>query len=161
VREITSRNTSREMKMTVRTTARRGFKAGAALMLAALTVAGTLTACSSSPSGSDGYETSEGPIPLVVARGQVNIENVILAQQERFFADNELDVTIKVGQGAEAQNSAIVSGEFDVGLTDAVSAIRAIAQGMPITIVAGTKNALPDLESEASDGLIVPPGSPI
>ena len=137
------------------------FRLGTALTVAAITLAGTLTGCGASPSEGDAANTPEGPIAITVARGQVNIENALLAQEQGFFEDAGLDVTMKVSQGAAAQNSAIVSGEFDVGLTDAVSAVRAIAEGMPITVVAGTKSADPNIEGDVADGLIVPPGSPI
>jgi NitT/TauT family transport system substrate-binding protein len=137
------------------------LRLGTALTIAAVTLAGTLTGCASSPSEGDAATTPEGPIAITVARGQVNIENSILAQEQGFFEDAGLEATMEVSQGAAAMNSAIVSGEFDVGMTDAVSAVRAIAEGMPITVIAGTKSANPELDGDASDGLIVPPGSPI
>ncbi|WP_258934809.1 hypothetical protein [Nesterenkonia pannonica] len=58
--------------------------------------------------------------------------------------------------GGATANSAVISGEFDVAATDAVTAIRAVAEDMPIKVVGGTKSADPDQVGEASDGVIVP-----
>lgn len=123
-----------------------------------------LTGCSSGGATQGGGETPatpEGPIAMTVSRGQVNIEGAILAQEQGFFKDAGLDVTMTVGQGAAAQNSAAISGEFQIGLTDGIAATRAIAEGMPIVIVAGAAHADPNFKGETSDGLLVAPGSPI
>lgn len=138
-------------------------RAAAVLSIAAL----ALTGCSSGtapaePGGAgEGSVEEQGPIAMTVSRGQVNIENVLLAEQEGFFTDAGLDVTMVVGQGAQAQNSAAISGEFQVGLTDSTSVVRAVAEGMPIVVVAGTKFADTEYDGEISDGLLVPPGSPV
>lgn len=133
----------------------------AALAAAAL----ALTGCSSSgggaePTSSAGSEAEEqGPIPITVARGQVNIENSIIAEEQGFFEEVGLDITQAVSQGAAPTNSAIISGEFDVALTDAISAVRAISEGMPIVVVSGQKYASPDHPLES--GVLLPPGSTV
>lgn len=135
---------------------RRVAAAVAGLAAAAL----ILTGCSSGGGTAPATpETPEGPIAMTVARGQVNIENSIIAQEQGFFKDAGLEVTLEVSQGASATNSAVISGEFDVALTDATSASRAIAEGMPITVVSGQKYASPDHPVES--GVLLPPGSPI
>ncbi|WP_166980800.1 ABC transporter substrate-binding protein [Paramicrobacterium fandaimingii] len=73
---------------------------GALLALTAVAVSATLTGCSPASSGGE-EQNGQDVIPLVVARGQVNIENAILAQEQGFFSDAGLDVTMKVGQGAD------------------------------------------------------------
>lgn len=120
-----------------------------------------LSACSSDAEAGD--QSEEETIPLVVARGGVDIENAVLADEQGFFLEEGLDIgEMQVaGMGGAAQNSAVISGEFDVAATDSVTAIRAVNEGMPIRVVAGTKSAVPDEEREASDGVIVPPDSDI
>lgn len=140
----------------------------AAIIAAAALVFG-LTACTSSDgveaasgAGGDGDAAAEA-IPLVVSRGAVNFESAVLADEQGFFTEEGLDVEMMLGGmgGGAATNSAVISGEFDVAATDAVTAIRAISEGMPIVVVAGTKSADPDYEGEVSDGVVVPPGSDI
>ncbi|QEW03458.1 ABC transporter substrate-binding protein [Microbacterium lushaniae] len=119
----------------------------------------------STPTGTSGAPEPEVPevIPMTVARGAVTIENSILAHEQGFFEEAGLDVDLQVtgGGGGAATNSALIAGEMDIAATDAVTAVRAINENMPIVVVAGTKSADPNQEGDASDGLIVPPGSPI
>lgn len=121
-----------------------------------------LTGCSSADAGTaapDAPAEDSGPISMKLARGQVNIENSIIADEQGFFEEVGLDIDHQVSQGAASTNSAVISGEFNVALTDATSATRAIAEGMPITVVAGQKYASPDHPLES--GVMLPPGSPI
>src|SRR5699024_9067578 len=133
------------------------LQAAAAFSISAL----LLTGCSASADNDAGAtsETEEGPISMTVARGQVNIENTILAEENGIFEDAGIIVDPQVSQGATATNSAVISGEFDVALTDATSATRAISEGMPITVVAGQKHA--DPEHPLESGVLLPPDSPI
>jgi|SRR5690625_1222149 len=108
-------------------------------------------------------EPSDEPISVKIARGMVNIESILIAEGQGYLEEEGLDaeVVLTSGVGGAATNSALIAGEFDIAATDAVTAVRAINEGMPIVVVAGTKSARPDYESDVSDGLIVPPGSPI
>lgn len=131
----------------------------------AITLAFTGCASSSAPAATSSGDAAEVPeiIPMTIARGAVTIENSILAYEKGFFEDEGLDVDLQVtgGGGGAATNSALIAGEMDIAATDAVTAVRAINEKMPIVVVAGTKSANPDQPGEASDGLIVPPGSTI
>ena len=131
----------------------------AATALLAGCAAGTPPAPTSAP---DNSPAADEVISLKVARGAVTIENSILTYEEGFFEEEGLDVELGVtgGGGGAATNSALISGEMDIAATDAVTAVRAINEQMPIVVVAGTKAALPTSE-QVSDGLIVPPGSTI
>ena len=137
-----------------------------AVGIAAALIVG-LTACADSSVPGDEADASGGSeadsLPVTISRGAVNIENILLAEQQGFLEEEGLDATMKVsgGAGGAATNSALVAGEFDIGATDAVTAIRAINENIPILVVAGTKSAEPDHEGDVSDGLIVPPGSDI
>jgi ABC-type nitrate/sulfonate/bicarbonate transport system substrate-binding protein len=134
---------------------------------AALSLTAVFAGCagSSTPASNAGSSDADAPevISMTVARGAVTIENSILAHEKGFFEDAGLDVDLQVtgGGGGAATNSALIAGEMDIAATDAVTAVRAINERMPIVVVAGTKSADPNQEGEASDGLIVPPGSPI
>lgn len=139
-----------------------------AVIASALVLSVVFAGCSNSSvpgtgAGTESGEAAEGTIPITISRGSVNIENAIIADEQGFFEEEGLDIgEMKVGGiGGAAQNSALVAGEFDIGATDAVTAIRAINEGIPILVVAGTKSANPDYEGDVSDGLVVPPGSTI
>lgn len=138
------------------------YKPIAAITSAALVI--SLAGCSDAAEGDDDTEQAAEVevLPLTVARGGVSIENVLLADEKGFFEEQGLDLgeIETTGMGGAAANSSVIAGEFDVAATDGVTAIRAIAENMPIKVVAGTKSADPNVE-EASDGVIVPPGSDI
>ncbi|GAA3215824.1 hypothetical protein GCM10017690_31250 [Microbacterium terregens] len=142
---------------------------GAALVTAAALIVSVMAGCSSpsAPAGNTSAtpaaSAEEELISIRVARGAVNLESAIIAQEQGFFEQEGLEVDLQVtgGGGGAATNSALIAGEFDIAATDAVTAIRAINERMPILVVAGTKSAKPDYEGEVSDGLIVPPGSTI
>ncbi|UOR01871.1 ABC transporter substrate-binding protein [Leucobacter allii] len=136
---------------------RRGLTGALALAAAAVLALGGCTA--SGVSSDAGAEGSDGPVSLTVARGQVNIENSLIADEQGFFEDEGLDVALEVSQGAAATNSAVISGEFDIALTDAIAATRAISEGMPIVVVSGQKYA--DPEHPLESGVLLPPGSPV
>ncbi|GAA4773756.1 ABC transporter substrate-binding protein [Citricoccus nitrophenolicus] len=148
---------------------RRTLRPAAAITTVALTLG--LTACGGSTesapvgdsdAGSSGAAAEE-TLPITVARGGVNFENAVLAEDQGYFEEVGLDIGEMqlTGMGGAAANSSVISGEFDVAATDAVTVIRAAAEGMPVVAVAGTKSADPDYEGEVSDGVIVPPGSDI
>lgn len=144
---------------------RKTYKSIAAMTSAALVL--TLAGCNDAAEGEDGSDSEQAAeveaLPLTVARGGVSIENVLLADEKGFFEEQGLEVgeIETTGMGGAAANSSVIAGEYDVAATDAVTAIRAVAENMPIKVVAGTKSANPDVEGEASDGVIVPPGSDI
>jgi len=135
------------------------LRTAAALSIAALAFTGCSTAGSNDAGAASDTEAEEEPISMTVARGQVNIENSIIAEEQGIFEDAGIIVDSQVSQGATATNSAVISGEFDVALTDAISATRAISEGMPIEVVAGQKHADPDHPLES--GVLLPPDSPI
>lgn len=145
----------------------RRWRKTAVVTATALALTAVFAGCSGSPepAGSNGAAEPEAPevIPMTIARGAVTIENSILAYEKGFFEDEGLDVDLQVtgGGGGAATNSALIAGEMDIAATDAVTAVRAINENMPIVVVAGTKSANPDQPGEASDGLIVPAGSDI
>ncbi|MGM7669886.1 ABC transporter substrate-binding protein [Microbacterium sp. A93] len=146
---------------------RRTLRPAAFLTVGALFL--SLTACSgttaedAAPAAGSASPSAEEIIEMTVARGGVNLENAVLADEQGFFEDEGLDIgeMQMTGMGGAAANSAVISGEFDVAATDAVTAIRAVAEGMPIQVVAGTKSADPEYDGEVSDGIVVPPGSDI
>ncbi len=142
----------------------RGWRNTALVAAAALALTTVFTGCgSSAPAAAPSAPAEDEVIPMTIARGAVTIENSILAVEKGFFEEEGLDVDLQVtgAGGGAATNSALIAGEMDVAATDAVTAVRAINEGMPIVVVAGTKSANPEQPGEASDGLIVPAGSPI
>lgn len=143
----------------------RRWRKAALVSTAVLAVTAILAGCAASAPAdtADGDAAAPDVIPMTIARGSVTIENSILAHEMGFFEQVGLDVDLQLtgAGGGAATNSALIAGEMDIAATDAVTAVRAINENMPIVIVAGTKSADPNQEGDASDGLIVPPGSPI
>lgn len=149
-----------ELRRPLRSTA---FLTAGALLLTLTACGGTTDEEAAPAAEGSASPSAEEVIEMVVARGGVTFENAVLADEQGFFEEEGLDIGEMQlsGQGGAAANSAVISGEFDVVATDAVTVIRAVAEGMPVQVVAGTKAANPDQEGEAADGVIVPPGSDI
>ncbi|WP_460774271.1 ABC transporter substrate-binding protein [Microbacterium sp. GXF7504] len=143
----------------------RRWRRTAMVTAAALSLTTIFAGCGTSAPAADtaSQPAEDDVLSMTVARGAVTIENSILASEKGFWEEQGLDVDLQItgGTGGASTNSALIAGEMDVAATDAVTAVRAINEGMPIIVVAGTKDANPNQEGEASDGLIVPPGSPI
>ncbi len=125
--------------------------------LAALTaVAGlALSGCSTAASTD---EASDGPIEISVVLAAVAFENAYQAQEQGFFEDAGLDVTLIPGNDPAANLAQLVSGEVDFAVVGGSTAVTAATQGMPVKVVLNNEA----IDGEAStSGLISAPGSPI
>lgn len=121
-------------------------------------VACATDAPSSSPT--DGASAS-GSDAIKVGRNAGGFEGVIFADTEGFFADNGIEATVSLGGDPTSQIAALVSGETDIAMTGGPDIVRAVAQGIPVKVIAGAKAADPNGGGEATDGLLLPPGSSI
>jgi NitT/TauT family transport system substrate-binding protein len=75
-------------------------------------------------------QVTVGVIPIV------DVAPVYLGQQEGFFADCGLEVTLESGQGGAAIVPGVVSGEFQFGFSNVTSLLLAAEQGLPLKMVA-------------------------
>jgi len=146
------------------TTDRTGRRRGGAILAGGLLLGSLLAGCGGSDSSSDdsaGSTTGEGTTALTVMRSaQGQFESTIIADREGFFTDAGLDLTIEAGSGdPTALVPLLLNDQAQFAMVDAATAIRTAAQGVPISLVAGIQSAAADVEP--SDGLLVPPGSPI
>lgn len=97
---------------------------------------------------------------LVLSRNTGGFESVVIADQQGYFKDQGLTTKIEVGGGPTAQIAAIVAGEFDIAMTGGPDVARAISEGVPVQVIGGVK-AADEKGNESTDGLLLPPGSPI
>jgi len=62
----------------------------------------------------------------------------VVAQQAGFFKEEKLDIrNVTIPQGGAIMIALLTSGEAQLAITGAVSAVQAISRGAPITIVSG------------------------
>lgn len=114
-----------------------------------------VTACSGSAAGGDSSEKGD---KLNVLLGAVFSEAAYIAQEEGFFADENLDVTLMEGGAAAEQIPQLLNGQADVAITGGTSLINAVDQGLPVKMVLGQQNAG---EGFVSAGLLARPDSGI
>lgn len=133
----------------------RSFVATIAVSAAAVALVG----CSPEVAATD---TEPGALtPVTVARNAGGFEATIFADTEGFFEKNGIDATIELGGDPTSQIASLVAGDVDIAMTGGPDIARAIAQGIPVRVIAGAKSADPDFDGEPTDGLLLPPGSPI
>ena len=132
-----------------KTFSRRTFGALAAAMCLAGSLAGCGGASSSAAGGSD---------QITVLRAPVFFEPLMIAEQQGYFKDEGLNIKIVEGGTAAQQVAQLVSGKVDIAATGGVSAIAAVAQGMPIKAFMGCQNAT---TAPVTSGILVKKDSPI
>jgi NitT/TauT family transport system substrate-binding protein len=110
-------------------------------ILAALLV---LAACASpSPSASPSAAAELRPVRLLLGfRPDVQFAPFYLAQQEGYFADAGMEVTIEHASGGELMRL-VADGEADVGVADATDVMIARTSGIPITYVSSLFQTFP------------------
>lgn len=143
---------------------RRRTRAVAAAVLAVL----TLTACgaaSEKPGGGVIAADADGLYPVTVLRtngGQ--FEGILMGEEQGIWAEHGLKIDARIGADSSAQRvPPLLKGEAQFTQIDATAVIRAVAERLPVKIVAGVQTA-PQGNEEGftrQDGLMVPPGSPI
>jgi NitT/TauT family transport system substrate-binding protein len=110
------------------------------LTLAAAGLAASLlavTACSSGPSGTGDQKAGE-PVKITVASlPTANLASVQLGQQQGFFTDEGLDVTIQNVQSGSAMITGVLGGSFDFIAAGYVPVFTAQSQGLPLKFLAG------------------------
>lgn len=129
------------------------------LLLTAVASALLLTACSS-PTASDpstGTELTKinlGLIPIV------DVAPVYVGIEQGFFEEEGLEVEITNASGGAALLPAVVAGDLDFAVSNAVSPLIAQSQGLDLKIVANSNDSTGDPEADFGY-ILVPEGSEI
>ncbi|WP_309032920.1 ABC transporter substrate-binding protein [Streptomyces alfalfae] len=128
------------------------------LALVTLAVTAPVAACGSgASSAASGDDASK--ITVLRSNGAL-FEPLYIAQQQGYFEDAGLDVTIKAGAQDTSQNApSVLNGEAQFAMTDCSGFLKGAAKDMPIRIVTGLVNATD--ETDPTDGLLVRKGSSI
>jgi NitT/TauT family transport system substrate-binding protein len=135
-----------------KTLRRRAFLAATALAAVV-----SLAAC-----GQDGATTSaDGSAKITVLRSSAAIfEPLYIAEQQGYFKQAGLDVTIKTGPQDTSQNApSVLKGEAQFAMTDSSGFLKGAAQGMAIRMVTGLQSST--TKTVTTDGLLVKQDSPI
>ncbi|MGW2047121.1 ABC transporter substrate-binding protein [Streptomyces sp. NPDC001858] len=140
---------------TSRSPRRRGL---VVLSVLALTGSLTLTACGGD---STTAASADGKAEITVLRSNGAIfEPLYIAEQQGYFEDAGLDVTIKAGAQDTSQNApSVLNGEAQFAMTDSSGFLKGAAQDMPIRIVTGLQSAT--TRTDPTDGLLVKKDSTI
>ena len=126
-----------------------------------LAVTAPLAACGGGNSGSAITAGQNGLISITVLRSNGAIfEPLYIAQEQGYFKQEGLNVTIKAGAQDTSQNApSIVNGEAQFAMTDSSGFLKGAAAGLPIRIVTGLVSAT--TKTAPTDGLLVKSGSSI
>jgi NitT/TauT family transport system substrate-binding protein len=136
--------------------ARRRCIAGAAGVLLAMTGCGDSGSDSSGGSGGGGAPdpVTVGLIPIV------DVAPIYLGQEQGFFADHDIELTIELAQGGAAIVPAVMSGQSQFGFSNVVSMMIARSEGLPVRLV-GPGVASTGEQGADFQGIAVPGGSTI
>ena len=140
-----------EMTMTHRTRALRGTGTIAAALIAAL----AFTGCAGGGSATDGANGADGEgdtAQLTVLHAPINYEVVYLAEEQGFFDEVGLDVTITPGGTAQDNLGQLAGGSADLSIISWDTAVTATAEGLPIKVI--SNNAIISNEIDTS-GVVV------
>ncbi|MEU6407843.1 ABC transporter substrate-binding protein [Microbispora sp. NPDC046933] len=139
---------------------RRGFSAALAA-LAAVAVLVPLTACASESGSATAKTGADGLVPVTVLRSNGALfEPLFIAEQQGYFTQAGLAVTIKAGAQDTSQNAPLViNGQAQFAMTDSSGFLKGAAAGLPIRIVTGLMTAT--TKTEQTDGLLVKKDSKI
>lgn len=93
-------------------------------------------ACGGSDAGDDGGEGGEqndqvtvGVIPIV------DVAPIYLGDEEGFFAEQGIDLTLETAQGGAAIVPGVLSGDYEFGFSNVTSLLLASQEGLPVTVV--------------------------
>lgn len=137
--------------MTHRTIRAARWGAAAALTTAtALIATGCAGADDTAAAGSDG--AGEGKTAITVVHAAINYEPLYLAEQEGFFDEVGLDVTIAPGGTAQDNLGQLAGGSADISVISWDAAVTATAEGLPIKVI--SNNAVISTEFDTS-GVVV------
>jgi NitT/TauT family transport system substrate-binding protein len=107
--------------------------------VAALMVAPMLFAAACGGSDDSGGSSSAGGEPDAVTVGVIPIVDVApiyLGDEQGFFEDQGIDLTLETAQGGAAIVPGVVSGQYQFGFSNVTSLLLATSKGLPLQVVA-------------------------
>jgi NitT/TauT family transport system substrate-binding protein len=107
--------------------------------VAALMAAPMLFAAACGGSDDSGGSSSAGGEPDAVTVGVIPIVDVApiyLGDEQGFFADQGIDLTLETAQGGAAIVPGVVSGQYQFGFSNVTSLLLATSKGLPLQVVA-------------------------
>jgi len=129
------------------------------LLAAALVAAAALAGC-----GGDGGDTEAGE-PATLKVGVIPIADcapLFVGIDQGFFEEEKLKIEPVLAEGGAAITASVVSGDNQIGFSNATSLLIAGSKGLPLQIIAqGVVGGPKPTAKEAWDGLQVPKGSDI
>jgi NitT/TauT family transport system substrate-binding protein len=127
--------------------------------LAAVASLTVLTACGSDSSTTTVGADGKAKVTVLRSNGAI-FEPLYIAQQQGYFKQAGLDVTIKAGAQDTSQNApSVLNGEAQFAMTDSSGFLKGAAQGLPVRIVTGLQSAT--TKTAPTDGLLVKKNSAI
>lgn len=127
------------------------------LVLVTLAVATPVAACGSGASSTSASSDGTPKITVLRSNGAL-FEPLYIAQQQGYFKDAGLDVTIRAGAQDTSQNApSVLNGEAQFAMTDSSGFLKGAAKNMPIRIATGLVNSTD--KTDPTDGLLVKKGS--
>ena len=106
--------------------------------------------------GGGGGETAEitvGVIPII------DVAPIYVGQEQGFFEDCGIELTLETAQGGAAIVPGVVSGEFEFGFSNVTSLLLAAAEGLPLEGVANGASSTGDPETDYGAVLALPGSS--
>ena len=129
------------------------------LTVTAVSAVLALAACSSASSDGGDDRASDGTLVVGVVPS-ANVAPIYLGVEKGFFEERGITLDLQPAQGFAANVASVSNGETDIGFGTTVPIVGAIANGVPIKLIAHS-DVLGDGEGEDNSGLFVPPGSNI
>jgi NitT/TauT family transport system substrate-binding protein len=126
--------------------------AGLAMALAACGGDGGGGGATQNADGND--EVTVGVIPIV------DVAPIYLGQQEGFFEDEGIELTLESGQGGAAIVPGVESGQFQFGFSNNTSLLVAAQRGLGVKVVAAGNSSTGEVGKDFG-AVVVPEGSDI
>ncbi|GAA4974355.1 ABC transporter substrate-binding protein [Kineococcus glutinatus] len=128
--------------------------------IAAFPLVVLLAACGSSDPGSTA-SGSDGPVPVTVAVIPiVDVAPIYLGEQQGFFEEHGIDLTLEQQSGGAAAVPGVVAGDFQFAFGNVSSVVLAGAQDLPLRMVAEGASSTGDPSTDFG-GVVVAADSPI
>jgi NitT/TauT family transport system substrate-binding protein len=102
----------------------------AAPMLFAAACGGSEDSGGSSSAGGEPDAVTVGVIPIV------DVAPIYLGDEQGFFEDQGIDLTLETAQGGAAIVPGVVSGQYQFGFSNVTSLLLATSKGLPLQVVA-------------------------
>lgn len=143
---------------------RKRILATAAIAAAALLMTGCAGGSGGTDSGASGGDSASDALEVTTLNmGVVPVADAALAYialDEGFFSDEGLEVKVEAMQNAAAIVPGVLNGQIQIGQGAMPPVVSAVAQGLPLVIVANAANVPQDADADPM-AILVKPGSDI